>query len=227
MCLPYQPKIWHQRLFKDQLDMSTGSNLPWMARLKPFTECHSCWDVTTLRHTDSKLTHHRLPQTLKTFREGFCFPFPVEINKAKFLRRCDLCQVGSPSSLSLLTFFCVLAHLLLYPCSRSALSAVPPTSPATCHTPHCSRVLAHLLLSLLTFFCPCSPSFLSLLTFFSVLAHLLLCPCSPSSLSLLTFFFILAHLLLCACPPSSLSLLTFCSVSCSSNFSSDMSYSTL
>lgn len=146
MCLPYQPKIWHQRLFKDQLDMSTGSNLPWMARLKPFTECHSCWDVTTLRHTNSKLTHHRLPQTLKTFREGFCFPFPVEINKTKILRRCDLCQVGSPSSLSLLTFFCVLAHLLLYPCSRSALSAAPPTSffsPATCHTTPCSFVLAH------------------------------------------------------------------------------------
>ena len=95
------------------------------------------------------------------------------------------------------------------------------------HFPH--TVLAHLLLSLLTFFCPCSPS--------SVLAHLLLslltffCPCSPSSalahllLSLLTFFCpcspssVLAHLLLslltffCPCSPSvldHLSLLTLC-----------------
>ena len=140
------------------------------------------------------------------------FPNQILCPCLPFLRQphlhCRPCSI-SMSQGGLLILRGVLAHLVskkLISISRtlSLLTFFCPCSP--------SSVLAHLLLSLLTFFCPCSPS--------SVLAHLLLslltffCPCSPSS--------VLAHLLLplltffCPCSPSSvlahllLSLLTFC-----------------
>ena len=121
------------------------------------------------------------------------FPNQILCPCLPFLRQphlhCRPCSI-SMSQGGLLILRGVLAHLVskkLISISRtlSLLTFFCPCSP--------SSVLAHLLLRLLTFFCPCSPS--------SALAHLLLslltffCPCSPSS--------VLAHLLsLITCPCS-------------------------